>query len=187
MASTLLAAENYLAGYSQGRSYSGGRPTNWACPLPNFCMFIASDDVCHSQRSTTHCLAGQLRPGADGASGPGWGRANRKGTFENLDFGGTLTVEGSFPFANSPGHPNGLNFLFCGGAVRYLSNTIDGKVYAEIITPAGTSLPAPLRHGLPPAGGLFHRLKREAHYSVPAPRRLTSSSPGRPKQVRVPV
>ena len=116
MANTLLVGENTLAGYSKGTRYSGGRETNWACPLPNFTMFLGSDDVCHTGRSTTDCLEGQLAPGPSGATGKGWARANQAGTFENINFGQRLTVEGSFPFANSA-HPGGANFVFCDGAV----------------------------------------------------------------------
>ena len=141
---TLLVGENVLAGHSKGTPYSGGWETNWACPLPNFAMFVGSDDVCRTARSDTDCLGGQLRPGTGGATGKGWVRANQAGTFENINFGQRLTVEGSFPFANGA-HPGGSNFVFCDGAVRYVSSTIDGAVYAELLTPAGTSLPPHLR------------------------------------------
>jgi prepilin-type processing-associated H-X9-DG protein len=141
---TLLVGENTLVGVSKGTRYSGGLPTNWACPLPNFCMFLASDDVCHSPRSTTDCLGGQLRPTK--GTGAGWSFANRAGTFEAINDGRGLTIEGSFPFANG-GHPGGSNFVFCDGATRFLSETIDGKVYAAIISPAGSTLPrAILQH-----------------------------------------
>ena len=30
---------------------------------------------------------------------------------------------------------------FCDGAVRFITNTIDGTVYSKIITPAGSKLP----------------------------------------------
>jgi len=143
-ANTLLVGENTLAGYSKGTSYSGGLETNWACPLPNFVMFLASDDVCRTRRSTTDCRGGQLRPGPKGADGEGWTRANQAGTFENINYGQRLTVEGSFPFASS-GHPGGSNFVLCDGAVRFVSSTIDGAIYARLITPAGTLLPPQFR------------------------------------------
>jgi prepilin-type processing-associated H-X9-DG protein len=147
MSNTLLVAENTLAGYSKGTRYSGRWETNWACPLPNFTMFLGSDDVCLSARSAGDCLGGQLAPSPKGASGKGWARANQKGTFEHINFGQRLAVEGSFPFANS-GHPGGANFVFCDGAVRFLSSTIDGTVYAELITPAGMRLPPEIRQGV---------------------------------------
>jgi len=143
---TLLLGENTLVGYSTGTPHSGGVVTNWACPLPNFCMFIGSDDICHSPRSTTDCLAGSLTPTPQGADGPGWKRANQPGTHENIGFGQTLRLEGSFPFANSA-HPGGGNFVFCDGSTRFLSHSIDGTVYAKLLSPAGSDLPSPLRQG----------------------------------------
>jgi prepilin-type processing-associated H-X9-DG protein len=144
MATTLLLGENTLVGYAKGTRYSGGLETNWACPLPNFAMFLASDDVCRTPRSATDCQGGQLQPGPTGADGPGWRRANQAGTFENINYGQRFLVEGSFPFANSA-HPGGSNFVFCDGAVRFLRSTVDGALYANLITPAGTLLPPHLR------------------------------------------
>jgi prepilin-type processing-associated H-X9-DG protein len=154
MENTLMVGENTLAGSSTGTSYSGGSPTNWACPLPNFTMFVGSDNVCHSGRSMTDCLGGQLRPGPRGESGKGWVRANQAGTFENINYGQALTVKGSFPFANSA-HPGGSHFAFCDGAVRYLTSTIDGGVYAALITPAGTVHASPNLRQAPPSGDDF--------------------------------
>lgn len=144
---TLLIAENTLAGHSSGNAFSGGIPTNWACPLPNFAMFLGSDNVCDSGRYTNDCLGGQLKPRPGPLDGPGWALANRTGTFENINYGQNLTVKGSFPFASGP-HPGGANFVFCDGATRFISATIDGSVYARLITPAGTALPATIRQGL---------------------------------------
>jgi hypothetical protein len=36
-----------------------------------------------------------------------------------------------------------VNVLFCDGGVRFISDTIDGSVYACLITPAGGRLPSP--------------------------------------------
>lgn len=143
---TLLLGENTLTGYSPGTPYSGGLPTNWACPLPNFAMFLASDDVCRSTQSESDCLAGQLQPKPNGETGAGWSWANRAGSFERINYGANLKVEGSSPFVNS-GHPGGSNFVFCDGSVRFIPSTIDGAVYARLITPAGSALPAPIRQG----------------------------------------
>lgn len=55
-----------------------------------------------------------------------------------------IGAEGSSPYANGR-HPGGSNFLFCDGAVRYIKETIQGSVYAKLITPAGESLPQALR------------------------------------------
>ncbi len=141
---TLMVGENTLTGASAGTPYSGGLATNWACPLPNFSMFLASDDVCRNGGSATDCLGGQLRPTPKGETGAGWAWANRPGNGEAINDTRGRTVEGSFPFASS-GHPGVANFAFCDGSVKSLSATIDGSVYARIITPAGETLPDGLR------------------------------------------
>ena len=43
MSTTVLITENVLGGASTGTQYSGGLPTNWATPHPNFVGFVASD------------------------------------------------------------------------------------------------------------------------------------------------
>src|SRR5208337_4870384 len=60
MSATLLLGENTLVGYSSsGTPYSGSTETNWSAPFPNFCMSIASDDICEKigsqQKSTGAC------------------------------------------------------------------------------------------------------------------------------------
>jgi prepilin-type N-terminal cleavage/methylation domain-containing protein len=44
------------------------------------------------------------------------------------------------PLSNSA-HSGGCKMVFCDGAVRFISATINGTVYAKIITPAGSRLP----------------------------------------------
>ena len=141
---TVLIGENTNVGYSKGSPYAGGLETNWACPLPNFCMFLASDDVCRSEKAENDCLGGQLQPVNPMSDGPGWARANPRGKPEAINSGLNLTVEGSSPFVNSA-HPGGANFTFCDGSARFVRETIDGAVYAKIITPAGSKLPQAIR------------------------------------------
>jgi prepilin-type N-terminal cleavage/methylation domain-containing protein/prepilin-type processing-associated H-X9-DG protein len=154
--STIMLGENTLTGYSTGSGYSSNYGTNWATPMPNFSTFIGSSNVCSltvpiTSSTSLDCSNGgtaisnlansqkMLAPAGDG-DGPTWSYANKVGTYENLGFGQNLTIEGSFPFANSA-HPTGGNFAFCDGAVRFLTNTIDGTVYSKVLTPAGSRLP----------------------------------------------
>ena len=59
--STLLLTENTLAGFSNGSPLAGGMTTNWACPLPNFCMFTGSPHVCTRARTITIAQTGACR------------------------------------------------------------------------------------------------------------------------------
>ena len=51
--------------------------------------------------------------------------------------GATTGPEGERPFPNSL-HPGGVNAVMCDGSARFLSEDIDLRVYAHLITPAGT-------------------------------------------------
>jgi len=143
MSATLLLGENTLVGFSTGGPWSGNVPTNWSCPLPNFCMFIGSDNIC----GPTGACTGVFQPPAsynNSADDPAWLFANVIGGFENIGYGQVLTLKGTFPFVTS-GHPTGSNFAFCDGAVRFISNTIDGTVYSKLLSPAGSKLPLPYK------------------------------------------
>lgn len=139
--STVLLGESTLVGYDPGATYSGGVETNWAAPFPNFCLFIGSDNMCGT---SGQCATEFVTPTGQGVDSASWALANKIGTFENLGFGQNLTMKGTFPFVTS-GHANGSNFAFCDGSVRFIQNTIDGTVYAKILTPAGSKLPPPFK------------------------------------------
>jgi prepilin-type N-terminal cleavage/methylation domain-containing protein/prepilin-type processing-associated H-X9-DG protein len=151
---TLLLSENTLAGFDNGSSALWGNATvsisNWACPLPNFCMFIGSPHVCDGTAANTtfpkNCGGANLNEvnilqGISGGTA-GWYQANNNAAGNNdyINYGQSLTNEGAFPFSNS-GHPGGCNMVFCDGATRFISSTINGAVYARILTPAGSKLP----------------------------------------------
>jgi prepilin-type N-terminal cleavage/methylation domain-containing protein/prepilin-type processing-associated H-X9-DG protein len=139
---TLMVGENTLAGFSQNQTWAGNFATNWACPFPSFCQFIAADDVCGTGDCAKAMAGGGL--GIDAAT---WSLANSKtsGTFKNINYGQqNLTAKGTCPYINS-GHPSGANFVFADGAVRFISDSIDGTVYSKIMTPSGSRLPVPLK------------------------------------------
>ncbi|OJW16261.1 MAG: hypothetical protein BGO49_18925 [Planctomycetales bacterium 71-10] len=141
--STVLIGENTLVGYSTGTTFSGGLETNWAAPWPTFSLFMGSDNVCGDSGACGTTLGGTTG-GTAAADAQNWVLANANGTKENMGYGQSLTIKGSFPFVTS-GHPNGSNFAFCDGSVRFISNTLDGSVYAKILSPAGSKLPVPFK------------------------------------------
>jgi prepilin-type N-terminal cleavage/methylation domain-containing protein/prepilin-type processing-associated H-X9-DG protein len=148
---TLLISENTLAGYDSG--VMAGVATNWACPLPNFCMFFGSPHICDPAgappvaSATKDCTGANLNEiNLASTQAYGWKQANfqQGANFDYINYGQNLTDKGTFPFSNS-GHPGGANMVFCDGATRFISATIDGQVYARMITPAGARLPTTYR------------------------------------------
>lgn len=135
---TILLAENTLAGATGANAFSGSMPTNWACPLPNFCMFFGSDEVCDG----AGCSGGQLQPIAGTTDGAGWANANNSSTYTSINFcqPAGVTVKGSFIYPSSF-HPGGLNVGCCDGSVKFITTKIDAVLYSKLLTPAGTKLP----------------------------------------------
>jgi prepilin-type processing-associated H-X9-DG protein len=143
--STLMVSENTLVGASTGGfTVSGTKETNWSTPYPTFTMFIGATNVCSGATALAagtgvDCSTGILQSNND-VDATNWAYANKVGTYANINYGQNLTNEGYFPFSTS-GHPGGCNMMFCDGAVRFISQTLDGTVYSKIITPAGSRLP----------------------------------------------
>ena len=144
---TLLLSENTQAGYSVASSFSGGfqTQTNWACPLPAFCMFIGSPKVCgpSGDCATAWKIGATPTTPPMSTDGTGWKEANNRSTdnHDYIDGGQNIPDEGAYPFSNS-GHPGGCNMVFCDGAVRFIRDGIDGTVYSKLITPSGSKLPS---------------------------------------------
>jgi prepilin-type processing-associated H-X9-DG protein len=110
---------------------------------------MGSSRGCRGPDEPASPLHQQLQPTARGMTGSGWQLANRPGGPESINGARTLRAKGSFPFLNS-GHRGVVNVAMCDGSTKSLSETIDGEVYAKLITPAGTALPAMLRQSQPP-------------------------------------
>ncbi|HAH45517.1 MAG TPA: hypothetical protein DCM07_11810, partial [Planctomycetaceae bacterium] len=52
---------------------------------------------------------------------------------------GIAKPEGSAPYPNSL-HKGGVNVGYCDGHIQFLSENIDGKVYAALASPQGAAL-----------------------------------------------
>jgi prepilin-type processing-associated H-X9-DG protein len=117
--------------------------------MPNFVFFLGSDEVCIPCLGCPplSCLSGQLTPRYGTSDGSGWANANASGSYAKINYGWNLTIEGTFPYPYS-GHPGGINVGFCDGSCKFISATIDGTVWAKVITPAGGHLP-PVTRQLP--------------------------------------
>jgi len=149
---TVLLSENILGGASRGSAITNQQATNWACPHPNFMMFIGSDSVCNGGsgvNGTGDC--GSTYPGPLSAvinpatntnddSHTAWNLANNPQTLENINHGLNLTDDGSWPYPSSY-HPGGVNVVMCDGSARFVNDNINGVVWSKILTPSGSKLP----------------------------------------------
>ena len=142
---TILASESVLCGASAGANFYGV-VSNWSCPHPNFIGFIASDQFWAAGLSTN--TAGTQTDSfyslANNKVGGSSGTPQSLSSMECINYSTNLGEEGSFPFANS-NHAGGVNVLFCDGSAKFISDTINGTVYAKLITPQGSRLPAQWR------------------------------------------
>lgn len=144
---TIMLSENIWGGYAPGGNglTAGGADSNWACPYPNFVGFIASDNVCTdgATGSTADCSRGSSPTPlqtVNQADGQAWSQANMRGSFEEINYGAkNLGIDGLSPFSNSK-HPGGFVVVMCDGSTKFIQDTIDGTVYAKLITPAGSSM-----------------------------------------------
>jgi len=160
LSNTILLGESTTAGYSApGAGIFADTQTNWACPHPSFTSFMASDNVCDPATplvgATGTCYLANLGPtNVNGAQvdGTNWAYTNQLGTYENIGYGLAGALKGGFPYINS-GHPGGFNMTMCDGSVHYVTNQINGTVFAKLVTSAGSKLP-------PAAGSAFTGLKQ---------------------------
>ncbi|MFN6108693.1 MAG: DUF1559 domain-containing protein [Planctomycetaceae bacterium] len=119
MTQTFLLAENVNAGESAG-------VRNWGDPDFRAATFVFP--LQYLPGPTHHALLGGAGPGLwRDAAGERPGRIN----------GYRGGAEGVAPFPNSF-HPQGCNFLFADGHVKFLSEQMDERVYGRMFTPSGT-------------------------------------------------
>ena len=127
---TIMLGENVHAG-SELPDTQGS--ANWASPVPPRSMFFLSPFVC------TNLSCG---PGA-----VDYLRANNHTDPYNVAAINYLpkpdNVEGKSPFPSSY-HAGGVNFAFADGRVQFLSEAVDGRVYAALLSPQGSMIQGPL-------------------------------------------
>ncbi len=123
---TIMLSENVRAGYNPADG------ANWATPWPTNHSFFVSSYVCENRR----CAAGSVdyRRANDGARDPyRWEAIN-----SSRD-----QAEGQAPWPSSF-HSGGVHSAFADGHVRFLSEQVDGAVYAALASPQGMLIRGPL-------------------------------------------
>jgi len=115
-------------------------PSNWANPHPFNTSFFVNGSA-----GALNCL--RTVTGMGGGSGYDYTKGNQRGQLAppmtsagaqggiNGDLSGAN--EGMFPYPNS-GHPGIVNVLMCDGSTRPISDNIDGRVWARLVSPNGT-------------------------------------------------
>ena len=146
---TVLLSENILGGAAPADSQQGRlAPTSWAAAHPRFVGFIMSEDICpHVRPGCTPytCPKAQLMPIAGKQDGPDWIKANRKGSYSGINDGARSGgTEGVMPYANSK-HPGGVVVGMCDGSIRFVTEEVNGLVWAKLLSPAGGTLPRAYR------------------------------------------
>ncbi len=127
LSQTLLAAENVRAGCDPAFPDSG-----WACPETWRTSFFLSAYICNG----LSCSTGNVD----------YARANQRGAapFKAEAINAGLShPEGQSPWPSSY-HHGGVQVLFGDGRVVFMSERVNGLVYASLVTPQGGLLPGPL-------------------------------------------
>jgi prepilin-type processing-associated H-X9-DG protein len=109
----------------------------WANPDPHYCTVHLSDDICDSAGKCD--LVGSTPP-----LRANWRKANAIDADDNAVkqleiINGAKDADEGWPYPIS-GHPQGLNVLFCDGSARFVGASINGEVWAKLMTPAGGSM-----------------------------------------------
>lgn len=128
---TIMIAENVRVGFDPAWNSS------WASPWPPRQSFFLSGYICKS----SSCSAGNVD----------YARANdRSGLPQSLEsINASLDqAEGEAPWPSSY-HPGGVNVVMADGHGQFLRETIDGKVYAALVSPQGLKIKGPLGQVIP--------------------------------------
>lgn len=133
---TIMMTENVRAGYNSTDN------NNWGSPEPRHNSFMVSSYVC----PTGSCVAGGVE----------YANSNNRGatpySYESLN-SSLVQSEGWSPWPSAYHHGK-INFAFCDGHVRSISEEVDGIVYAALCSPQGEKLTGTLRQD-PVSGASF--------------------------------
>ncbi len=126
LSKTLLLSENVRAGYDPYASSS-----NWASPFPLRNSFFVSGYVCEN----LSCADGNVD----------YSKANSSEDPYRLEAINSShdQPEGEAPWPSSY-HPGGVLVMFADGHSQFLSENVEGSVYASLVSPQGSLVAGPL-------------------------------------------
>ena len=127
LSNTVLASENVRAGWNPDDPDGSG----WSSPYAHLNSFFLGNP----------CPSGSC------GSGPAGYQFSNSGT--SAINAGIAAAEGESPYASSM-HPGGVNASFADGRVLFLSEEIQGDVYAAILSPQGDGMQPPLEQATDP-------------------------------------
>jgi prepilin-type N-terminal cleavage/methylation domain-containing protein len=125
LSNTIMLSENVRAGYDPQFN------TNWACPLVWRSSFFLSGYVCEN----LSCAAGKVDYGRANSNTPPYNLEAINSSFDQ--------AEGEAPWPSAH-HAGGVHTAFGDGHIRFLSQTVDGAVYASLVSPQGMLLRGPM-------------------------------------------
>lgn len=120
LSNTVILSENVRTGYNPAAA-DNPWTSSWASPNSQLTSFYIGDPCPNAV-----CVAGTVD----------YGGCNRDGSAINS---GLFQPEGSSPIPNSF-HAGGVNMSFGDGRVQFVSQLIDGRIYAAIVSPQGGAL-----------------------------------------------
>lgn len=141
LTTTVMLSENINVGFNEGVSYLGSanlvEEVNWACPHPFNTSFFLQSPL---NESTT---GGVIVVKDEPETAYRYGDANTRGVASggiNGDLTGLNESQSPYP---SSFHVGGVQIMMCDGSVRFMSDAIDGRVWARLVTPDGGRIAGP--------------------------------------------
>lgn len=139
LSQTILLSENVRSGYDSASDRISTNPdgnlgeSSWANPTVFWQVFQISGYICED----LSCADGKVdyRRANDHSREPYSNEAINSSLFQS---------EGGAPWPSSYHTGAGVNIVMCGGAARFLSEDVDGAVYAALVTPQGKRIKGPL-------------------------------------------
>jgi prepilin-type N-terminal cleavage/methylation domain-containing protein/prepilin-type processing-associated H-X9-DG protein len=125
LSNTIMLSENVRAGYDPQFN------TNWACPLIWRNSFYLSGYVCEN----LGCSAGNVDYARANSNTPPYNLEAINSSFDQ--------AEGEAPWPSSH-HAGGMHMAFADGHIVFLRESVEGGVYASLISPQGMLVKGPL-------------------------------------------